>query len=425
MSKSRTILIVITVASAYTIWGITGSLLPPFFPTEAESKGADTSQSGFVFGIYSLVGFISSPLFGKYGSKFSPGLLYNPSAFVLSACTLAFGYLSYIEDLTLFLSLAYILRIISGIANAAAWGSLFASLITLFPNHVSKIVAASELFYGIGYMLGPAIGGLLYNTGGFVVPFEITGSIALLVSILMLVGIPKVNVMPKNEKNGQQIGSFQLMRIPSVIVPLMDTFVNVFGFSMSEAMIGLYLTSNGADTTLISSAFFLCGGCYMISTVVSGYITDKFSCPTVLSILGNMGLVFAFIIMGPLPFIPMNGSVTMIMVSMAFEGFSLGLVYVSSFTRAQNAAKRNGFPEDTKSYHLISSMWVSFDLMGSFFGPCIGGIVAEMWDFRTTTVICWMGYLIMLVIDVIEFYYQKNHNEPFNTVKYTEIKVQN
>jgi len=67
-----------------------------------------------------LVGSISSPFFGKYGSKVSPGYIYNPSAFLLFVCThycLVIGI--YIEDITLFLSLAYILRIISGIANAA------------------------------------------------------------------------------------------------------------------------------------------------------------------------------------------------------------------------------------------------------------------------------------------------------------------
>ena len=44
------------VSLAYIIWGICGSLLPPFFPNEAMSKGASISQSGFVFGVFSLLG---------------------------------------------------------------------------------------------------------------------------------------------------------------------------------------------------------------------------------------------------------------------------------------------------------------------------------------------------------------------------------
>ena len=99
MSKPRTVGVAITVGSAYTIWGICASLLPPFFPQVAISKGADISQSGFVFGIFSLAGFISSPLFGKYGSRISPGFLYIPSAFIIAGCTLTFGWLLYIDNL--------------------------------------------------------------------------------------------------------------------------------------------------------------------------------------------------------------------------------------------------------------------------------------------------------------------------------------
>ena len=126
---------------------------------------------------------------------------------------------------------------------------------------------------------------------------------------------------------------------------------------------------------------------------------------------------------GPLPFIPINPSAKMILVSMSVVGFSVGLVYVSSFKRAEIAATRNGFPEDTKTYHLISSMWVSFDFMGGFFGASVSGIVVDIWGFRTATVMCWNGYLIMMAIDIIEFHYLKHDNASFNRTKYTEIKT--
>ena len=234
-----------------------------------------------------MAGFISSPVFGKYGSKISPGYVYNPSAFLISVCTLAFGYLSYVENLTLFLGLAYALRIFSGMAIAAAWSSLLAALITFFPNHVSKLVATSEVCYGIGYMLGPAFGALLYSTGGFALPFEITGSIAILVSILILVTIPKIDVLPEDGGNGSKFGSVvQLIKMPSVILPLIDKCVCNSGISMSEAMVALYLESIGADTNVIGIAFFLCVCCWMLGAAVSGYITDKLLYPTTLSILG-------------------------------------------------------------------------------------------------------------------------------------------
>ena len=76
LTGTRLIFLYIVVSFAYIIWGIYGSLLPPFFPDEAKSKRASISQSGFVFGVFSLAGFISSPFFGKYGGRVSPRFLY-------------------------------------------------------------------------------------------------------------------------------------------------------------------------------------------------------------------------------------------------------------------------------------------------------------------------------------------------------------
>ena len=113
-----------------------------------------------------------------------------------------------------FLGIAYLLRALSGMADVAAWGAVLAVLMTLFPTKVSKIVAWTEMFFGLGYTigkrgmniyniyikvyymhctlvkftllniticLGPALGSFLYSAGGFVLPFEIVGTIGILI----------------------------------------------------------------------------------------------------------------------------------------------------------------------------------------------------------------------------------------------------
>lgn len=44
LSKGRVIFMGISVASAYMVWGLLISLQPPFYPQEAEKKGASPSQ---------------------------------------------------------------------------------------------------------------------------------------------------------------------------------------------------------------------------------------------------------------------------------------------------------------------------------------------------------------------------------------------
>ena len=51
--------------TAYIGWGLLLSLQPPFYPSEAEKKGATPSQYGFVFGIANLAAFIFAPIFGQ------------------------------------------------------------------------------------------------------------------------------------------------------------------------------------------------------------------------------------------------------------------------------------------------------------------------------------------------------------------------
>ena len=67
-------------------------------------------QYGFVFGIANLAAFLFAPIFGRYGSKIGPKILYNCGAFLQGICGLCFGFLTYIEGANLFIGLSYLLR---------------------------------------------------------------------------------------------------------------------------------------------------------------------------------------------------------------------------------------------------------------------------------------------------------------------------
>lgn len=44
----------------------------PFFPQEAEKKGANATEYGLVFGIFELVVFFISPIYGQYLNRIGP-----------------------------------------------------------------------------------------------------------------------------------------------------------------------------------------------------------------------------------------------------------------------------------------------------------------------------------------------------------------
>ena len=47
LTKAETVFLAISIVFAETIWGVLISLPPPFYPSEAEKKGATPSQVRF------------------------------------------------------------------------------------------------------------------------------------------------------------------------------------------------------------------------------------------------------------------------------------------------------------------------------------------------------------------------------------------
>uniref|UniRef100_A0A8D0B3X4 Uncharacterized protein n=1 Tax=Salvator merianae TaxID=96440 RepID=A0A8D0B3X4_SALMN len=58
------------------------SILGPFFPREAEKKGATTTIVGLIFGCFAVFNFITSLIMGKYVSIFK--ISYNVYTKILS-----------------------------------------------------------------------------------------------------------------------------------------------------------------------------------------------------------------------------------------------------------------------------------------------------------------------------------------------------
>ena len=62
----------------------------------------------------------------------------------------------------------------------------------------------------------------------------------------------------------------------------------------------------------------------------------------------------AFLLIGPVYFVPFETSLGLIQGSMAIIGLSNGFILVSTYGRSQRAAIRNGFNDDMDTYLIIS-----------------------------------------------------------------------
>lgn len=195
-------------------WGIVGMLacanllstvafscISPFFPGEARKKSLNTAETGIIFGIFELVMLVTSPLFGKYVSSlrtisiynfvfqlhlFGPRKVFSFGLFFTGITNMAFGFLNLLPDGRVFFWASLGTRCAEALGDAAFVTSSFVISARCFPGKISTIVGVMEVFAGLGFAVGPVIGGMLYEYGGFQLPLLVLGSLLVLATIFSL-----------------------------------------------------------------------------------------------------------------------------------------------------------------------------------------------------------------------------------------------
>eukprot|EP00118_Oscarella_pearsei_P018728 m.193589 g.193589 ORF g.193589 m.193589 type:complete len:113 (+) comp39479_c0_seq1:186-524(+) len=89
-------------------------------------------------------------------------------------------------------SLSLAVRAVQGLGSAALVTSSWTIASSAFPDKVLTVMGTLEVMAGLGYMIGPSLGGALYKVNGFSLPFYVTGG-------LILAGIPSLMLLLPNE----------------------------------------------------------------------------------------------------------------------------------------------------------------------------------------------------------------------------------
>lgn len=64
---------------------------------QAEKKGCTATEYGFVFGIFELIVFLVSPLYGQFMNRIGPKVLFNSGIYTTGTSAIIFGLLDKVE----------------------------------------------------------------------------------------------------------------------------------------------------------------------------------------------------------------------------------------------------------------------------------------------------------------------------------------
>jgi DHA1 family tetracycline resistance protein-like MFS transporter len=242
-------------------------LILPILPKLVESfVGSDTARAARIFGLFgtawALMQFVFSPILGSLSDRFG-----RRPVVLLSSLGMALDYV--LMALAPSLTWLFIGRVISGITSANISTS-FAYIADITPPEqraavFGKIGAA----FGAGFILGPALGGLLGNIEPRL-PFWVAAGLSLantLYGFLILPeSLPKDRRTPFHWNSANPVGAFQLLRSDRVLAGLsLTNFIAQIAHVVLPSTFVLYATYRyGWDTKTVGLTLALVGICSML-----------------------------------------------------------------------------------------------------------------------------------------------------------------
>lgn len=381
------------------------SLLAPFYPTEAAKKGVSVTVVGLVFAVFEFVIFLSAPVFGNYITKIGSKFMFITGVMVCGVCAILFGLLDKCPDGNIFIIMCFLSRTIEALGASAYITASFAILSNEFPNHVATVIGSLETFSGIGLMIGPTIGSLLYEAGGYGVPFFTLGSILIVCALISAYAMPRID----DSGSHNRMSMLNLLRSPLCVVTALCIVCGAYALGFFDPTYANRLKLLGLTVIQIGLMFLIAPGLYAFTAPLWGWIGDTKKLSKTLMIIGNFTMAISFGLLGPsplLPFLPFE--LWTQIVGCVCLGIFLGCAIIPAFRTLLDGALQIGFEENFVTFGMVSGLFNSCFSLGAFLGPTGGGISVDHLGFPWAVTVCCGLFILagsaMLIYCIVERY---------------------
>ncbi|XP_035210333.1 MFS-type transporter SLC18B1-like isoform X2 [Stegodyphus dumicola] len=397
------------------------SIIAPFFPQEAASKGMREAVSGFVFSIYALVIMISSPVFGKILPHVGAKFMFLCGVGFCGGCNVLFGLLDKVNGQVEFAVLCFVVRSFEALGAAAFCTASCTILIDQFPDDIGTVFGFTETCIGVGMSIGPALGGALYAVGGFGLPFFTLGGLVMLV-------VPLCWYLLRNVKDPEglmkpPVSYKKLLSMPHVVVVCLILAVSSQAQGFIDPTLEPHMRQYGLDASIVGLLFLLLSGAYAISSPIVGWVSGNVENKYPLMIIGLILVTIAMLLLGPSDILPLQGSVWLSIVSLILMGFSFAAAYVPTFESMFIAAMNGGLEDDINTYSVVSGLWNSMYSLGEVTGPSLGGILSDFFTFPEASTLMALCTLAAFLVALVAWWNPCECFGPYSLIEDAEEKL--
>ncbi|OQR77920.1 synaptic vesicular amine transporter-like [Tropilaelaps mercedesae] len=257
--------------------------LAPFYPEEAMERKNSSIQIGIVFGIYPLVGFLCSPVVGQVLSKG-----YGPKKILccglLMDCTFMtiFSMLYKIHHSTWFFVGSVLCRGIQSVGVTLSSVTYYGVAAANFPDKMSLFIPIIETMSGLGVMVGPTIGGVLHQVGGFSTPFLTFAGMTFAFLVITVIILPPVKVTGKpmsgilsSDGDPSTLSIRAIVADWRMVIDVAMVFAGFVTVSFNDASLAILLDRFGLNSAHKGAAFLISACCYSIASLAYGRVGKK------------------------------------------------------------------------------------------------------------------------------------------------------
>ncbi len=332
----------------------------PILPILVERIGGGAFLVGVAIAIFSLLQFIFSPILGRLSDKYG-----RRNILILTSFINSLSYFLLFFSQTFFIII--LARIIAGIGSANISVAQAYIADSTESHERTKAMALVGAAFGLGFVVGPLLGGLTSGQFGINFPFLIPGVLSLLNTILIFFVLPESN---KNLQKHIKIEIFNWQVTKNVLKPKNMSFLLFLFFFANLALaliIGifpLYSHSRYGWNEIENGYYFaLIGlGGVITQTVIIRLMLKKFDESKIVRI---SLFVFGIAVLA-LGFAP-NGLLAYIIGPFTSFGFSMININTQSLISLESNENEQG---------VVMGVAQSFASMARVIGPLLGGLIA-------------------------------------------------
>jgi predicted MFS family arabinose efflux permease len=352
------------------------SLVVSFLPARTLALGATPAVTGALFAAYAAGLLLATPPAGWLTDRLGARTTLLVGLVALLGATLLFAFADSLPSLAL-------ARAGQGISSGVTWTSGLALLVQLYtPTRRPRAFAALFMAVGVGLLVGPPLGGLLYTWGGFSAPFLVGAALVALDGCGRILFLPgRAHFPVASPASARMIRT--LLQKPQFVVGLVATGAGASVLSLLEPNLPPLLAARfGLEPLMIGVLF---GGMVLIFTLkqpIVAVLTEKCGAPLIM----GLGLLIC-----GLSLVELALSTTLVQASGVLAILALGAALV--LTPAPELLTRSG--QQTTQPHMpaasFGTIYVAYNLAyasGLLAGPLLSGAAISAFAPTAGLILC-------------------------------------